>query len=224
VDLASHALVLAIFLSFVLGASELALRKAVVVQQLLLFARFMFIARAVPRLGPMVTMLFKVAARATARPSLEPACLAACTQDSLQQPHWQNCGNQRRLVPGDESLRGRHQALDRTNCAPQVALNMGPFLLLVFLLLAGSGALLNTLLSRQAATPAAAGPPLPQTEGGLLGPAQPEQPSSSFQTFGGSLLQLFVIMMGGVVRTAPPGRLFSRLIALRVAGCTHHSC
>jgi hypothetical protein len=59
-ELASHLLIPLVFLMYCLGAPELLLRKAIALELLVLFVRFMFIARAVPELGPMITMLVKV--------------------------------------------------------------------------------------------------------------------------------------------------------------------
>jgi hypothetical protein len=59
-ELASHLLIPLVFLMYCLGAPELLLRKAIALELLVLFVRFMFIARAVPKLGPMITMPVKV--------------------------------------------------------------------------------------------------------------------------------------------------------------------
>jgi hypothetical protein len=63
VELASHLLIPLVFMMYVLGTPEPLLRKAIVLEMLVLFMRFMYIARAVPRLGPLVTMLLKVGRR-----------------------------------------------------------------------------------------------------------------------------------------------------------------
>ena len=102
------------------------------------------------------------------------------------------------------------------------------FLLLVLLLLAGSSALLTTLLPLQAAaagasSPSEGPPPPPPADGAPSCPPQPEQLRSSFQSYGASLLQLFIIMMGGVVR-ALLDALGCPAWAPEVAGVsTHHA-
>jgi hypothetical protein len=102
---------------------------------------------------------------------------------------------------GRAELRGR--VADKRAHRLQVALEMRLFLFLVFLLMAGSSALLTTLLPPQVAAPgAAAPPPPPPPPAGATPscPSPPEEPTSNFQTYAGSLLQLFIVMMGGVVR------------------------
>jgi hypothetical protein len=60
VALASHLLILAVILLFVLAAPEVALRKVIALELLLLFARCIFYLRATPQFGPMIIMMGKV--------------------------------------------------------------------------------------------------------------------------------------------------------------------
>ena len=72
-------LILLVFLMYVLGAPEQLLRKAIALELLVLFVRFMFIARAVPHLGPMITMLVKVSGLNTSA----DGCMVACVRPVL---------------------------------------------------------------------------------------------------------------------------------------------
>jgi hypothetical protein len=98
----------------------------------------------------------------------------------------------------------------------QVALNMKYFLLLVILLMAATSALLTTLVPPIApGVGAPAALPPPPADGGPSCTTEAEDQASKFHTYGSSLLQLFIIMMGGVVRpqaAAVRCRGFGRLL------------
>ncbi len=191
-ELASHLLTPLVFLMYCLGAPELLLRKAIALELLVLFVRFMFIARAVPNLGPMITMLVKVSSAGAAGPHVDVSCSAQLQIPGLLLLAGTACTRQPEPNAADPS--------SPASTPTQVAWNMRHFLLLVLLLMAASSALLTTLLPPLAAVGAPVALRPPPADGGPSCPTVAEDQASKFHTYGSSLLQLFVIMMGGVVR------------------------